>query len=341
VSPTLALSSDGLGSASAGGSNGIGGGGNTATDSIGVIQVGGGNSSDGSAGVVQAGSIAAAPTADATVVPIDASVAVGGSSGIGGSGNTATDSIGVAQLGGGNTSSSSIGTAQSRSVDVRPTASAGDSTLAPAVNVGGSGNGPGNSATDSIGAVQIGVANSADQSIGTAQVGPTTVGQASGGTGGGGTGGGGTGGGGTGGGGGGTGGGGGGGTGGGGGGTTGGGGGISGGGISLPAVISSPRGTPAGGRTTSPVAAPGTSPAMLGTLPAQPTRHRVPPARTGIERVTPSAAAPAKPSGGGLPVLSAKLPFTGISLWLAVLVAASLLAAGTVLRRTAAQQLTS
>ena len=42
-----------------------------------------------------------------------------------------------------------------------------------------------------------------------------------------------------------------------------------------------------------------------------------------------------------MPVLSAKLPFTGISLWLAVLVAASLLAAGTALRRTSARHLTS
>jgi hypothetical protein len=37
-------------------------------------------------------------------------------------------------------------------------------------------------------------------------------------------------------------------------------------------------------------------------------------------------------------VLSTKLPFTGISLWLVMLVAAGLLAAGTALRRATAQR---
>jgi hypothetical protein len=84
------------------------------------------------------------------------------------------------------------------------------------------------------------------------------------------------------------------------------------------------------------VAATGKAPAKPGARPAKTAapRHGVAAAKTGIVVYTPKP----KASGEGVPVLSTKLPFTGISLWLAMLVAAGLLAAGTALRRVTAQR---
>jgi hypothetical protein len=313
ASPTLGFSSDGLGSASVGGTSGIAGGGNSANGSMGTVQIGGGNSAGGSTGAAQVGAVNAAPTAATTVTPTGTSTSAGGSTGIGGGGNTATDSVGTGQIGGGNTANRSIGAAQSNSVDAQPTASAGDTSIAPGVNVGGSGTGPGNTSTDSIGVVQVGNANTSAESIGTGQVGPSTVG-----------------------------------------GTPGGGGPGGGPGGEGGATPGSITGAESIGSSPLPgVAAPGSasSRAPAVTLQATP-RPRAQPTRDGLVsalglpgRVSraagvsapfkPPAAQKAKASGASSTraVLGAKLPFTGISLWMAVLIAGSLLAAGTTLRR--------
>lgn len=295
ASPAGDAGVDGVGTVSAGGSSGIGGGSNVADGSIGTAQIGGGNSSNGSAGTVQSGSVTVGPAAQASATPLHRSARVGGSSTIGGGGNDADRSIGVAQIGGGNVSSGSIGTAQSRSVDAAPTASTAGTTLAPSINVGGSGSGRGNTATGSIGTIQVGVGNTADRSIGTAQGGPTTIGRQSGGqTGGTGSGTGST------------------------------------PGSAQPAATAPAKAAgenapeQSQGRTTvRPAAGPPTAEAR--------SRGKV---KAGHELVKPTQPAP---SGGNaaLPVLGAKLPFTGLALWLALLVAASLIVAGAGLRRVA------
>src|SRR5207248_2062375 len=142
------------------GSSGIDGQGtNSATDSLGTAQLGGGNTAGSSLGTLQIGSLYAAPTLDFGLAPLGTSVALGGSSGVAGSGNQATGSIGTAQVGGGNSADGSAATAQSRSVDLGPSASltAGGQTvgLGGGTNVGGAGNGAGNSATGSTGTAQV------------------------------------------------------------------------------------------------------------------------------------------------------------------------------------------
>jgi hypothetical protein len=160
---------------SLGGSSGIAGGSNSATGSLGTVQVGGGNNADGSAGTAQVGDTAVAPMLSATGTPVG-DVSVGGSSGIAGSGNDATGSLGTAQIGGGNTSTGSGGTTQSSGIAVGPTVSVGDTpvggtTVGTPTNVG---EGNGNTSTGSLGTAQVGGGNSATGSDGSVQVGSPT-----------------------------------------------------------------------------------------------------------------------------------------------------------------------
>src|ERR671924_546080 len=85
-----------------------------ATAAVGIGQTGtalaDGNSAGDSVGVVQVGAVSASPSATAPVA-------------VTGSGNTAQDSVGAAQVGDGNTSTSSAGVAQVGGTSARPTAS--------------------------------------------------------------------------------------------------------------------------------------------------------------------------------------------------------------------------
>lgn len=153
------------GTAGLGGSSGIAGGSNTAAGSLGTVQIGGGNTSNGSAGTVQAGSVTVGPTAQTGGTPAG-DAALGGSSGVAGSGNAANGSLGTAQIGGGNGAAGSGGTAQSSGITF------GQHVTAAGVSAGGPtnvGRGSGNSASSSLGTAQVGGGNSATNSIGTAQ----------------------------------------------------------------------------------------------------------------------------------------------------------------------------
>ena len=162
-----------------------GSGGNTATNSIGTVQLGGGNTADDSIGTVQSGPISNDLLVEVDSELLDSSADVDVPLSIGGTGgNSATDSIGTlqiggGQLGGGNTASDSIGTIQSGPIAADPSLDASSSLLdldlqaeAP-FSVGGNG---GNLAEDSIGTVQIGGGNVADDSIGTVQIGGVSSG---------------------------------------------------------------------------------------------------------------------------------------------------------------------
>jgi hypothetical protein len=108
--------------------------------------------------------------------------------GTGGGGNTVSDSVGAAQLGGGNTVTSSFLAAQSGALTAGADAGAGGTNVSTPASVGGSG---GNSASDSLGTVQIGGGNnSMAGSIGTVQAGSGGTAPSPGGGGGGGGGGG-------------------------------------------------------------------------------------------------------------------------------------------------------
>jgi hypothetical protein len=119
LAPTVAASTP-YGNADLGGASGIDGGANDATDSAGSVQIGGGNRAAGSTGSAQASGITVGPTVALTQTPAG-DVAVGGSSGIAGGGNNASDSAGTVQIGGGNATDSSSGTAQGGPVNVGPT----------------------------------------------------------------------------------------------------------------------------------------------------------------------------------------------------------------------------
>jgi hypothetical protein len=127
---------------------------NTATNSIGTVQVG-------------QTSVDPTATASAPATQADASAptSVGGSGG-----NTASNSVGTVQAGGGNSASGSAGTVQAGPVSSTPSASASVagnrvSVHAPA-HVGVSGS---NSTGNSIGTIQAGGGNTAGNSVGAAR----------------------------------------------------------------------------------------------------------------------------------------------------------------------------
>jgi hypothetical protein len=173
AAPALAADSP-LGSARLDGSSGIADGSNSAVGSLGTAQVGGGNAADGSTGTVQAGAVTVGPALAVSDTPAgDASV--GGSSGVSGSGNDATGSVGTAQVGGGNNADRSQGTTQAGPVSVGQTVDYED-TPAGGGEVGSPmqiGSGSGNSARTSTGTVQVGGGNTTRSSTGTVQTGGT------------------------------------------------------------------------------------------------------------------------------------------------------------------------
>jgi hypothetical protein len=142
-------------------------GNNTATNSTGAVQAGGGNTSNNSTGTAQVSSVHASPSASAGASGNNASASVPLTVGRNGS-NNASGSTGAAQIGGGNSSAGSTGVFQSGGVTAGPSVRAGGTTSAPAT-LGGDGT---NTASDSIGAAQLGGGNDAAGSTGTAQSSP-------------------------------------------------------------------------------------------------------------------------------------------------------------------------
>jgi hypothetical protein len=152
-----------------------GSGGNSASDSVGTVQVGGGNSASGSAGTVQTGPVATSPSVSVSVA--ESRAAVTAPAEVGGSGpNTSSNSVGAVQSGGGNSASNSIGATQvggasaAPAIDVSLAHATGAAVDVPTAS-GGSG---GNTATESVGSVQIGGRNAA--SGGTPPAGTPTTG---------------------------------------------------------------------------------------------------------------------------------------------------------------------
>ena len=161
-----------------GGSSGVDGGSpNSASDSIGTVQIGSGNEADPSLGTVQVGSLHVGPTAN--LASPDGNTGLGGSTGIAGGNNSANNSDGTVQIGG-NSANGSAGTLQVAPVTENEQGTVGN-TPAGSGSVSapehiGSGS-TGNTATNSTGSVQIGGGNSSTGSIGTVQLGgssPTT-----------------------------------------------------------------------------------------------------------------------------------------------------------------------
>ena len=155
---------------------GIAGNGNNANDSIGTVQLGGGNNAENSLLSVQSGAAAVAAEIAATLPFGQTTATVPLTIGDTGS-NSATDSIGTAQIGGGNTASDSVLTIQSAPITAGPaldsTTPVGPVSGSAPVSIG-SGSG-GNTATDSIGTVQLGGGNNSSGSAGTVQVGSTST----------------------------------------------------------------------------------------------------------------------------------------------------------------------
>jgi hypothetical protein len=145
-----------------------GSGNNTATNSTGAVQAGGGNTSNNSTGTAQVSSVHASPSASAGASGNNASASVPVTVG-GNGGNNASGSTGAAQIGGGNSSAGSTGVFQSGGVTAGPAVGAGGTTTSAPLTLGGEGT---NTATDSIGAAQLGGGNNAAGSMGTAQSGP-------------------------------------------------------------------------------------------------------------------------------------------------------------------------
>ena len=145
-----------------------GSGNNTATNSTGAVQAGGGNTSNNSTGTAQVSSVHASPSASAGASGNNASAGVPVTVGGNGS-NNASGSTGAAQIGGGNSSAGSTGVFQSGGVTAAPAVGAGGTTTSAPVTLGGDGT---NTATNSIGAAQLGGGNNAAGSMGTAQSGP-------------------------------------------------------------------------------------------------------------------------------------------------------------------------
>lgn len=180
LAPAIGLDSAALGtSGSVGGSSGVTGvGSNFADPSYGTVQAGGGNTASDSDGSVQIGSLFLAPAG--TLATPYGTAGLGGSSGIAGGSNSSSGSIGTVQVGGGNSSNGSAGTAQLGTVSVGPTAQssgtpngAGDASLGGSSGIAGSGN----NANGSLGTAQVGGGNGATGSRGTAQSSGITFGQ--------------------------------------------------------------------------------------------------------------------------------------------------------------------
>ena len=134
--------------------------------------LGGSNDASSSIGTAQIGGLELAPYLFANLAPLDTSLSIGGSGGIGGAGgNEARRSIGTVQIGGGNSAVGSVGTTQAGPTFFTPLVSfsspVGGVKLQPSILIAGSG---GNSVTGSIGTVQVGGGNTAGGSIGTIQV---------------------------------------------------------------------------------------------------------------------------------------------------------------------------
>jgi hypothetical protein len=142
LAPTVAASTP-YGNADVAGGSGIDGGANDASGSVGSVQIGGGNRASGSTGSAQASGITVGPTIALTETPAG-DVALGGSSGIAGGGNDASDSAGTVQVGGGNATDASSGTAQGGAVNVGPTVTF-NSTLLGSGSAGAPGTGAGGS----------------------------------------------------------------------------------------------------------------------------------------------------------------------------------------------------
>ncbi|HWB22445.1 MAG TPA: hypothetical protein VG652_06115 [Gaiellaceae bacterium] len=155
-----------------GGSSGVDGGSpNSASDSIGTVQIGSGNETDPSLGTVQVGSLHLGPTANLSSP--NGNTGIGGSTGIAGGNNTANNSNGTVQIGG-NTTNGSTGSLQVAPVSENEQGSfgntpAGGGTVSAPEQIG-SGTVP-NTATHSVGSVQVGAGNTSTGSIGTLQFG--------------------------------------------------------------------------------------------------------------------------------------------------------------------------
>jgi hypothetical protein len=109
-SPTASASLTPTGStAGIGGTGSVGGSGNNADGSIGALQIGGGNNSTDSIGTAQSNAPTLSPTASAAETTVDPTVNLGGT---GSGSNTASGSVGVAQVGTSNTAGRSIGVFQ-------------------------------------------------------------------------------------------------------------------------------------------------------------------------------------------------------------------------------------
>jgi hypothetical protein len=107
-SPTASLTPTGS-TAGIGGTGSVGGSGNNADGSIGALQIGGGNNSTDSIGTAQSNAPTLSPTASAAETTVDPTVNLGGT---GSGSNTASGSVGVAQVGTSNTAGRSIGVFQ-------------------------------------------------------------------------------------------------------------------------------------------------------------------------------------------------------------------------------------
>jgi hypothetical protein len=126
---------------------------------------------------VQVSGANTAPAGSATVAGNQVNAAAPTS--IGGSGsNSASNSIGTAQVGGGNSSNGSIGAAQVGGSRSSPAVGASIAGLAASAALTAALAGSGNNATDSIGTVQLGGGNASDGSLVVAQSGAVTLGAA-------------------------------------------------------------------------------------------------------------------------------------------------------------------
>jgi hypothetical protein len=135
---------------------------NTAGSSAGVAQIGGGNDTQRSLGSVQVANVhsrlglKSRPAAG--TVPVD----------VGGGRNSASHSIGAAQVGGGNSASGSAGAVQASNVQTAPSVRVANATFSAPVGTDGSG---ANEATGSAGVVQAsGLAASPTATVGTTAV---------------------------------------------------------------------------------------------------------------------------------------------------------------------------
>ncbi len=168
-----------------------GAGGNGATGSVGTVQLDGGNTTTGSVGAVQtagtntssSGAVSKTSSSGGPPTPTSRNEPSAPASGQSGIRNSATGSIVTAQAGGGNTAAGSVGTVQ---IGGGSGPSEGNSAVVVAERMANlvaqildvfeprsdwASRRGSNSATGSIGTVQVGGGNSATGSIGTAQIG--------------------------------------------------------------------------------------------------------------------------------------------------------------------------